>query len=235
MAENRRLRIALVLAALAIIGGIVAAVVVIGQDDEVGQLAQLPEIQAAEEATTVPESPDGATSSASQEPGDAEAGTAPEDAVGAQDGGDSPATAAAEPSALDSETQRLIQSSAETIESDRRLALLVAVEAYIRSRSPEAARALQTALEGTPDFLGYLGTVSNAYRGVAFSDMSNDVTALADRLLERYAFQSGVLRARVGFQAASATASLSSGGRMGCGRRRRDDGRPLPGRRRLAA
>ena len=65
--------------------------------------------------------------------------------------------AAATEAAFESETRRISADAAQLVQSDRRVALLLAAEAYRRSPGPETLGALQRVLVGSHELIGYLG------------------------------------------------------------------------------
>ncbi|MCY4088120.1 MAG: hypothetical protein OXG37_14855 [Actinomycetia bacterium] len=222
MQRNIGLGVALAVAALALLGGILAAC---AGSQEGGQGSD--GAQPAEGGQ--PAEPEPAGAAAGREPASERAGQASTEALPAAE---APEPAAPEPTGvlpqeppsapvdsasesapeLDAKTERLIAGSGAHIEENRRLALLLAAEAYGREASVETVAALERALAGAPDFLGYLGSGSNTYEDLVFSEAADHLVAVSGRFLEGFHLASGTLSARTVIQDSSAPGSLSADG-----------------------
>ena len=199
--QNRRLRVALAVIAVALLGAIVAGVLAFDQRGEANQQAERAEAEAAR---------------ANQESARAasEAERATEQAAVAQEQAELAAAEAerADQTAFESDTGRLIAESAARVVDNRRLSLLLAAEGHRRAGSIETLGGLQRALTGSLGFLGYFGE-GPTYRAVALGpdDRLVAATALA---AEVYDLETGELEQRTPLPEGATVVALAPRGQL---------------------
>ena len=164
--QNRRLRVALAVVAVALIGAIVAGTLAFDQRGEAKQQTELAVAEAAR-ATGAAEDADQQAAIAQEQAGvaAAEAERADQTAFAAENG-------------------RLIAESASRVVDDRRIALLLAAEAHRRAPGVDSLGALQRTLTASTGFLGYLGS-GPAYLAVDFT-ASDQLVAVSERAIDTW-------------------------------------------------
>ena len=111
------------------------------------------------------------------------------------------------------ETGRLLAQSASILPKNRRLALLLAVEAHRRDPSVESLGALQRALIGSLGFLGYLAQ-GRGYEKAAFSSDGDRLVVVGERAIDVYDVAEARLVDRIELAAPPGAAAVSGGGKL---------------------
>jgi DNA-binding SARP family transcriptional activator/WD40 repeat protein len=152
--QNRRLRVLLGCLAVTMAVSLVAGIVAVKQRDDANRAAERAETASANasaQAEAAEHARDGAATQAAQ----------------------------ADAARFAAETGRLASAAAAELEEHRSVGLLLAVEAYRREQTPATLGALQTALTGTPDFIGNLVSGHNHW-SVAFTPDGSRIVAVSD-------------------------------------------------------
>ena len=193
--QNRRLRVALGVVALALVGAIVGAVVALDQRGTAKEQTDRAEVETArasdeaERATAEAARADEEAERANEEAerATAEASRAEEEAVRAETARAEEANASseAETARFEAETGRLVAEAAARVDDNRRLALLLAAETHRRAPSLETLGALQRVLVPHGSFQGYLGS-GGAYVELEFSTDGERLIALGNGTIEVY-------------------------------------------------
>jgi WD40 repeat protein/tRNA A-37 threonylcarbamoyl transferase component Bud32/energy-coupling factor transporter ATP-binding protein EcfA2 len=109
------------------------------------------------------------------------------------------------------ENGRLVAESANVLPKNRRLALLLAAEAYRRDPSVASLGALQRALTGMPGFLGYLG-VGRAFLSAAFTPDGKQLIAVSRTGIEVHDLANGLRRGSIELPRPPSASALSANG-----------------------
>ena len=108
------------------------------------------------------------------------------------------------------ETRILIEDAEDLVETDQRLALLLAAEAHNRDPAPSTLGALQQALTGSLGYLGTLGERSGYRNGVVqFSADGGRLTAMSPGAIEVFDVRTGQLVSRADVPVAGGTVQFS--------------------------
>ena len=186
--QNRRLKIALAIVALALAGAIAGAVVALDQRGtarEQTDRAEAEAVRASEAATEA----DTERARAQEETARAEAARTEEANARAEAETarteEANARAEAETASFNAETGRLVAEAASHVDDDRRQALLLAAETHRRAPSLETLGALQRVLVANGNFQGYLRNGGD-YLELEFSADGERLIALGNGTIEIY-------------------------------------------------
>ena len=114
-----------------------------------------------------------------------------------------------------SETRRLAADAAQLVETDRRLALLLAAEAHRRDPGVESLGALQQALVGSDNLIGYIGG-GTSYDAVAFADHGT-IAAATPLAIEAWSIATNELTGTLPIRNASVLATSPDGRLLAAG------------------